>query len=583
MFVCPSAWWLAAEEHFRRNPGRPEISYVVITKEDVIEAIEKIPNGAAPGPDGVVPCLLKKAKKKVATMLADIYQHSIETGEIPQILEMGLISPIHKGESASDPANFRPISLTSHLSKTEERIVRKTLVTFLEVNDKMDPNQHGSRQGRSTLSQLLEHHHEIVEILEKGENVDCIYTDFSKAFHKCDLGILMNKLKTLGVTGRLARWIHSFLSNRKQKVVVDGTTSKETEVTSGVPEGTVLGPLLFLIYISDIGENIKSTKKVYVDDTKLIKSVTNEKDVEDLQEELDILYEWAEENNMKFNGKKFQVVRYGKDENLKDETLYFTENTENIVERYETVRDLGVMMSDDATFKDQIEKVAKKVRQKTGWVLRTFYSRKTLLMKTLFKTLVVPHIDYCSQLWMPVKPVEILKIEKLQKDFLNRIPALRGENYWEKLKILKMISLQRRQERYRIIYIWKILEGLAPNCGIQSTSSEDRRQGRKCKVQNIKTGAKASAKALREQTFQVHGPQLFNSLPPFLRNMTKCSIEIFKEQLDKYLMTIPDEPSVPGLTPSASTPDARPSNSLLHQRPRQPGREERRGRTRPGA
>ena len=292
---------------------------------------------------------------------------------------------------------------------------------------------------------------------------------------------------------------------------------------------------------------------------------------------------WAEENNMKFNGKKFQVVRYGKDENLKDETLYFTENTENIVERYETVRDLGVMMSDDATFKDQIEKVAKKVRQKTGWVLRTFYSRKTLLMKTLFKTLVVPHIDYCSQLWMPVKPVEILKIEKLQKDFLNRIPALRGENYWEKLKILKMISLQRRQERYRIIYIWKILEGLAPNCGIQTTSSEDRRQGRKCKVQNIKTGAKASAKALREQTFQVHGPQLFNSLPPFLRNMTKCSIEIFKEQLDKYLMTIPDEPSVPGLTPSASTPDARPSNSLLHQRPRQPGREERRGRTRPGA
>ena len=109
----------------------------------------------------------------------------------------------------------------------------------------------------------------------------------------------------------------------------------------------------------------------------------------------------------------------------------------------------------------------------------------------------------------------------LQKDFLNRIPALRGENYWEKLKILKMISLQRRQERYRIIYIWKILEGLAPNCGIQTTSSEDRRQGRKCKVQNIKTGAKASAKALREQTFQVHGPQLFNCLPSFLRNMTK--------------------------------------------------------------
>ena len=120
-------------------------------------------------------------------------------------------------------------------------------------------------------------------------------------------------------------------------------------------------------------------------------------------------------------------------------------------------------------------------------------------------------------------------------------------------------------------------------CGIESTWSGDGRQGRKVKVPNIKTGAKASAKALREQTFQVHGPQLFNSLPPYLRNMRKCSVEIFKEELDKYLMTIPDEPSVPGLTPAATTPDARPSNSLLHQRPLQPGREERRGRTRPGA
>ena len=144
-----------------------------------------------------------------------------------------------------------------------------------------------------------------------------------------------------------------------------------------------------------------------------------------------------------------------------------------------------------------------------------------------------------------------------------------------------MISLQRRQERYRIIYIWKILEDLAPNCGIESSQTGDQRQGRKCKVQNIKMGAKASAKALREQTFQVHGSQLFNSMPPYLRNMMKCSVEDFKEELDKYLMTIPDEPSVPGLTPTAN--DARPSNSLLHQRPRQPGREERRGRTRPGA
>ena len=134
--------------------------------------------------------------------------------------------------------------------------------------EKMDSCQHGSRKGRSTLSQLLEHHDEIVKILEKNENVDSIYTDFEKAFQKCDHGKMMHKLKSLGVTGKLARWIQNFLARRKQKVVVEGRTSSPYLVLSGVPEGTVLGPLLFLIYLSDLGENISAIKKVYVDDTK---------------------------------------------------------------------------------------------------------------------------------------------------------------------------------------------------------------------------------------------------------------------------------------------------------------------------
>ena len=136
-------------------------------------------------------------------------------------------------------------------------------------------------------------------------------------YNRCD-DLVQQICMTLPPSGL----IHSFLSNRKQKVVVDGAASKETDVTSGVPEGTVLGPLLFLIYISDIGENVNSSKKVYVDDTKLIKAVKTENDVEDLQEDLDTLYKWAEENNMKFNGKKFQVMRYGSDEDLKNDTLY---------------------------------------------------------------------------------------------------------------------------------------------------------------------------------------------------------------------------------------------------------------------
>ena len=412
----------------RRNPANPRLTELFFDHMEVFDAINKIPNEASPGPDGVPPCLLKKGGTSIALMLHNILKSSFESGEIPDILKLGLISPIHKGGSTSDSANFRPVSLTSHIAKTGERTIREKLVNYLEYINKMDGCQHGSRRGRSTLSQLLEHHHEIIQMLERGENVDSIYLDFAKAFDKCDIGILMHKLKALGVTGKLGKWIFNFLSQRKQQVVINGVASNVTNVTSGVPQGTVLGPILFLIYISDIGDNITSSKKIYVDDTKIKKGIRNESDVEELQEDLDKLYSWAKENNMVFNGTKFQLMRYGSDEEIKNDTNYFTGETTDIIERFENLRDLGVILSDDASFDDHILKVAKKVRQKIGWVMRTFYSRRQDLMKTLFKSLIVPHVDYCSQLWMPIKSTSIQTIEKLQKDFFNKIPVIRELN-----------------------------------------------------------------------------------------------------------------------------------------------------------
>ena len=193
--------------------------------EDFSSAIESIPSNAAPGPDGVSGTVLKMAKKPISRLLCKIMQKSLTTGEIPSILKSSFIIPIHKGGSLSDPANFRPISLTSHIEKTMERVMRQNLVNFLEFHKKLDPRQHGSRAQRSALSQLLQHQDDILKALEAGDNLDCIYLDFAKAYDKVDHGILLHKLKNLGISGSVGRWILSFLKGRSQQVMVKGRNS----------------------------------------------------------------------------------------------------------------------------------------------------------------------------------------------------------------------------------------------------------------------------------------------------------------------------------------------------------------------
>ena len=183
-------------------------------------------------------------------------------------------------------------------------------------------------------------------------------------------------------------------------------------------------------------------------------------------------------------------------------------------------------------------------------------------MKFMWKTLVQGHVDYCSQLYMPSQASEILLIENLQKSFTKKIPEVRNLDYWQRLVYLKMYSQQRRLERYRILYTWKILEQLAPNCGLESSTSD--RRGRQVKVPQLK--GPLAIKSLREQSFQVNGPKLFNCLPSSIRNLSGITVDEFKFKLDQFLSRIPDEPSVEGLTPSAcDLYSAAPSNSIIDQ------------------
>ena len=331
---------------------------------------------------------------------------------------------------------------------------------------------------------------------------------------------------------------------------------------SGSIEGSVLGPVLFLMFIQDISEDMTVNTKVFVDDTKLKEKILGEEDVIKVQENLDTLYKWQENNNMQFNGTKFQVLRYGLNEDVKNDTIYFTDNMENIIERFSSVKDLGMILSDDARFEEHIEKVSKTVRQKVGWITRTFFTRNTDHMKHLWKTLVQCHIDYCSQIYMPGQGQGMLAIEKLFYNYSRLIPEVREDDYWTRLQKLKMLSQERRMERYRIIYIWKILEDLAPNCGVHLTVANER-LGRKVKIPSLIPGGRQAIQTLREQSFQIHGARLFNCLPKKIRNI-RIYQEDFKEALDRYIEKIPDQPKMNTLVPTAThRVTGKQSNSLI--------------------
>ena len=539
---------------------------VTITNEAVQAAVNLLSSSAAPGPDGVAAVCIKKGGNFIIMALVDIFSQSLEEATAPDSMKQAFISPIWKGVERTLPSSYRPVALTNHYSKLLERVIRPVMVQHLEEIGALDESQHGARAGRSTLSQLLVQYQVVLHHLKDGENCDVVYLDFAKAFDKVDLGILLRKLRRLGIQGPLWKWLASFLLGRTQAVRVGDSLSSWETTISGVPQGSVLGPLLFLIFIADLGEDIPSSSSVtilkYVDDTKLVAPAKSMEDVEALQQHLDLyLYSWQARNNMEWNGQKFQILRMGANDALRNSTTLFTPGMGDPIQEFEQVKDLGVQMDAGANFHAQRSAAAAKTSQKAGWVLRTFVSREIPLLRTLWKSLVQPHLDYASQLWFPcLNARDQEEMEAPLRAYTRRMSGLKGLDYWERLVNSGLQSAERRAERYKILYLWKLAKGLVPNFGAECYQGVGRHGGLLFRIPPI-SGSRASVKTLMERSLPVEGPRLFNSLPAWARD-TSVSKETFKVRLDSVLMQIPDQPRHKYHYPSPTNTLGRPSNSV---------------------
>ena len=521
------------------------------SREDIVSALKELDPFSACPDDDVPARILTSCRDELSAPLYILWYDSLTNGFIPQELKSQFITPVYKKDDRIDAANYRPVSLTSHLIKTFERIIRNKLVDYLEGANLISSSQHGFRKKRSCLTQLLSHIEYIYSCLNGNDEVDVIYLDYSKAFDKVDHLVLLEKLKRYGIGGNILRWIEQFLTNRTQTVQVEGTSSSPQPVVSGVPQGTVLGPVLFLLYINDLLPTLNHCEGLcFADDTKLISRVLGAESTSRIQEDLCRVIEWSTANNMELHEDKFQLLSYPLNSSYMLRQLpFYPENIQYktpkgyVIEVTDTAKDLGVLVSSDRSWSPQIDQTAQAARKMASWVLSAFRDRSPFVMLTLYKSMVRSKLEYCCPVWNPTKISDIQKLENIQRCFIRKIAGLRDMSYWDRLKKLKIMSLQRRRERYCIIQVWKILNDHAPN-DVKMQFNRHPRRGIKALIPQINTKAQLSVRSDYDSSFGVRAAQLWNILPANISQLE--TLESFKIGLGKFLEQFPDMPPVPG-------------------------------------
>ena len=533
-----------------------------IKEEDIIKAIGGLRNNSAAGPDGIPSKFIINTKNTIATPLMIILRKSLDEGKIPDIFKLAHVAPIHKGGSKLNPEQYRPVSLTSHIMKVFERVVKINIMEHLVQQKLLNPGQHGFVPGRSTQTQLLQHYCDVYEALAEGVRIDTVYLDFAKAFDKVNHNILLKKVSKHKIKGKIGIWIQEFLNNRKYKVVANGEMSEVQDVLSGVPQGTVLAAVLFVMMIADIDEEVKrSIVHCFADDTRNSIKIKTEEDKKALQKDLESIYNWANDNMMEFNENKFEQMSHG--ETVDVEVESYKTPSENIIKPSSRVKDLGVVASDDLLFREHINSVVTSSKIMQGMLLRTFTTRQEVPMMTMYNTYIRSKMEYCSLVWSPSQKKDIDRLERVQKNFTSKIDGLEHLNYHQRLKKLKLYSLERRRERYMIINAWQQIEGIIENVlGLKA-----RRIGsRRIVSTNIPLGINGKRIKERDRTL-IHNStakkmeRIFNALPREIRNITGVKTDAFKKILDLWLQHVPDTPKIDdyGETVAAE------SNSIFHQ------------------
>lgn len=444
--------------------NRIDISCYSVSLTELIDKLLHAPNKLSVGPDGIPLYVLKKCIFTLATPLHKIFNLSLHTGIFPEFWKNSFLTPIHKSGPRNDIKNYRAICIQSEIPKLLDCLVASKI--SWDTAHIINSQQHGFMSKKSTTTNLILYEHFLLNAFERQSQVDSIYTDFTKAFDRVNHILLIAKLKALGVEGCVLKWIQSYLSNRTQFVRYSGAVSPSIMVTSGVPQGSHIGPILFNLFVNDITENFANSKcLMFADDLKLFRIINNTYDALSLQNDLNNLSLWCDANLLKLNPAKCNQISFTRSNNPIIFEYHFNNATLNKVN---LIKDLGVLFDQKMTFKSHILKITSQALKVLGCIHRdsSFFSIETY--KLLYSTLVRSILEYSSVVWNPVYDVDKESIEKVQSKFLRQCAFMMGRSRGEYclrdiLTELNLMSLEHRRVQLDLCFLHKIINGYT-NC-----------------------------------------------------------------------------------------------------------------------
>jgi hypothetical protein len=508
----------------------------LISKGDIINRLNNLDSDKSAGVDKVTQHVLKNCSTQISGALEIIFNKSIIEGETPDEWREANVTPIFKKGSKLDASNYRPVSLTSVCCKIMEGILRERITSHLTQHKLISPSQHGFVKKKACVTNLLECQNVVSRLLNEDKVVDVLYTDFEKAFDKVSHKKLLIKLYAYGIRGKLMGWIKSFLRGRRQRVVMGEIKSEWGDILSGVPQGSVLGPLLFVIYINDLPDGLENIFKMYADDSKVIAEAGGLGGDSKLQRDIVKIKEWCDKWSMSLNSSKCKVMHFGKKNPGRN---YYVDNGNErvILGVTEAEKDLGIIIANNCKNNLQAEKSINRANYELGRMRKTFQFFNIKLFRILYPTFIRPHLEFASAVWNKLSKEHKFKMESIQRKATKMVIEIRSLQYEDRLRALGLTTLEERRKRGDLIQIYKIINGIeevdmdmgvGKNLRVMGGGAISRDHG--YQIEREKPGGK---NPMRYYSLPNRNNNTWNILPPEIVGAE--TVNLFKERIDGHM------------------------------------------------